>query len=161
MKRIFSGLLPLLALGLAGCSATRLQTSPAQMAKISEALQARDYTIEVFRADPMGGRTVDLSAGYGITVRGDSIFSRLPFFGRAYSVPYGGSDQGGFFFDAKILNYQSVPARKGSTVITIETRTNEDSYTYHLTVWDDGNAMIDVDSFNRQGIDYDGTVVVD
>lgn len=150
-------MLPLLALGAAACSTTRFQTSPQEKERIAEALQARNYTVEVIRADPMGGRPIDLSVGYGITIQGDSIFSRLPFFGRAYSVPFGGN-QGGFFFDAKILSYKSAPARKDRTEITIETRTDEDSYTCFLTVWDDGNARLVVESFNRQGIGYDGTV---
>jgi hypothetical protein len=129
------------------------------MERIAESLQGRRYTVEVVRVDPMGARPIDLDPGYGIMVRGDSIYSRLPFFGRAYSAPYGGGDRGGFFFDAKILDYQSTPGRRGSTEVRIETRDAEDSYTCFLTVWQDGGAQLEVESFNRQGIGYDGTLV--
>jgi hypothetical protein len=156
MKKALLG--TLLILAATACGTARLQTSPQEMERIAEALRTRDYTVEVVRADPMGWRTVNLDYGYGLTVRGDSIFSRLPFYGRAYSVPFGGGD--GLFFKTNFLDYSLSAGRKGSTVVNIAARTDEDTYLYSVTVWPNGNARISVNSFNRQKIAYDGTIVL-
>ena len=80
------------------------------------------FTIEVDRALPMGGRTVHLTTPYSLEMRGDSAISYLPYFGRAYSLPYGGIRNGALsrilaigFSDPKILSvsmckyFQMVP----------------------------------------------------
>lgn len=158
MERILFPLMPLLAMimAFASCGAVPRQSSPLEEARVSEALAARHYAVEVRRAEPIGWRTIDLDTGYGITVRGDSLFSRLPYFGRAYSVPYGAGE--GLVFEAPIESYQAESARGGRTDITLHARTAEDSYTYYLTVWENGEVRLDVDSFNRQNIAYDGRI---
>ena len=58
--------------------------------EIKEMIENGRFTIEVDRALPMGGRTVHLTTPYSLEMRGDSAISYLPYFGRAYSLPYGG-----------------------------------------------------------------------
>ena len=60
--------------------------------EIKEMIENGRFTIEVDRALPMGGRTVHLTTPYSLEMRGDSAISYLPYFGRAYSLPYGGGD---------------------------------------------------------------------
>ena len=60
--------------------------------EIKEMIEGGRFTIEVDRALPMGGRSVNLTTPYSLEMRGDSAISYLPYFGRAYSLPYGGGD---------------------------------------------------------------------
>ena len=55
--------------------------------EIKEMIEGGRFTIEVDRALPMGGRSVNLTTPYSLEVRGDSAISYLPYFGRAYSLP--------------------------------------------------------------------------
>jgi hypothetical protein len=73
--------------------------------EIKEMIENGRFTIEVDRALPMGGRTVHLTTPYSLEMRGDSAISYLPYFGRAYSLPYGGGD--GMRFEESITDYQS------------------------------------------------------
>ena len=81
------------------------------------------FTIEVDRALPMGGRTVHLTTPYSLEMRGDSAISYLPYFGRAYSLPYGGGD--GMRFEESINDYQSTFDKKGTARIKFVARTKE------------------------------------
>ena len=56
--------------------------------EMKEMIENGRFTIEVDRALPMGGRTVHLTTPYSLEMRGDSAISYLPYFGRAYSLPY-------------------------------------------------------------------------
>jgi len=39
-----------------------------------------------------------LTSPYSVEIRNDSIISHLPYYGRAYSIPYGGGDSSFFSF---------------------------------------------------------------
>ena len=83
--------------------------------EIKEMIENGRFTIEVDRALPMGGRTVHLTTPYSLEMRGDSAISYLPYFGRAYSLPYGGGD--GMRFEESITDYQSTFDKKGTARI--------------------------------------------
>lgn len=108
---------------------------------------------------PMRGASKSVSYGYSVEVRNDSIFSYLPYFGRAYQVPYGGGK--GLTFDVPIDHYQEVKMKNGSRKIDIELRNEEDVYMYHISVFDNGSSSIDVQSRQRDPISYSGEVIFD
>ena len=60
--------------------------------EVKELIDSKRFTIDVNRAIPMGGRSLNLTSPYSLEMRGDSVISYLPYFGRAYSAPYGGGD---------------------------------------------------------------------
>lgn len=91
--------------------------------EIKEMIENGRFTIEVDRALPMGGRTVHLTTPYSLEMRGDSAISYLPYFGRAYSLPYGGGD--GMRFEESITDYQSTFDKKGTARIKFVARTKE------------------------------------
>jgi len=59
---------------------------------VREIVDSGRIKIDVDRAVPMAGRSVNLTSPYSLEIHGDSILSYLPYFGRAYSAPYGGGD---------------------------------------------------------------------
>lgn len=122
--------------------------------EIKEMIENGRFTIEVDRALPMGGRTVHLTTPYFLEMRGDSAISYLPYFGRAYSLPYGGGD--GMRFEESITDYQSTFDKKGTARIKFVARTKEDTFRFDMQVFSNGSAIISVTPTNRQNITYQG-----
>lgn len=121
---------------------------------IEQSLAGRRYTISVTSMNPIRGNVRQIAPDYSLTVKGDTIISYLPYFGRAYNVPYGGGK--GLNFTAPIKKYQSVKGRKGDTIIELVVDNSEDILTYRLDISSDGNASIDVAAGERDPISYTG-----
>jgi hypothetical protein len=125
-------------------------------AALKDAISKREYVIDVNRMVPMKGSSKQLSSSYSVTVKGDELISYLPYFGEAYSIPYGGGKA--LNFSAKIQKYNSLYDNKGKALIELETRNEEDQYVYHIEIFPSGSASISVRSNNRQLISFFGTV---
>ena len=102
----------------------------------------------------MGGGSKTLSYGYSVEVRNDSLISYLPYFGRAYSVPYGGGK--GLTFSERIGSYQEYQKGNGLRHIEISLRNDEDTYLYTIEVYENGSSSISVQSRQRENISYSG-----
>ena len=133
----------------------------AQMAELSanvtNALNNRDYKIAIDRMYPMRGSSRHVSFGYSVEVRNDTLISYLPYFGRAYNVPYGGGK--GLNFSAPIGSYQEFMKRNGKRHIEIGVANDEDTYFYTIEVFDTGSSSVDVRARQRERISYSGNVV--
>ena len=105
------------------------------------------------------GASKNVSYGYSVTVRNDSLFSYLPYFGRAYDVPYGGGK--GLNFDAPIESYKESQLKNGQRHIEIGLKNDEDTYLYTINVFDNGSSSIDVQSRRRESISYSGEMEFD
>ncbi len=155
MKKLLFGLLVVV---LAGCATAEeraaREAEKAQM--VAMALADRHYTVAVTRMHPLRGRSVSVDFGYELEVRGDTLVSYLPYFGRAYSVPYGGGK--GLNFISHIDGYQETKGKRGITYVEIVTTNEEDTYYYQLEVFANGNASIDVQMKQRDRIRFDGEV---
>ena len=162
MKRVI--LLILVAISaailLSGCATS--EEKAAQMAELSanvtNALNNRDYKIAIDRMYPMRGSSRHVSFGYSVEVRNDTLVSYLPYFGRAYNVPYGGGK--GLNFTAPIGSYQEFMKRNGQRHIEIGVTNEEDTYFYTIEVFDNGNSSVEVRARQRERISYSGNVVL-
>ena len=145
-----------MAAALAGCATTaeRMEREARTAAQVSEALASRHYTINVLMMYPQRGRAVNLTTNYSVEVKGDSLISYLPYFGRAYNVPYGGGN--GMNFIAPITGYQTETDRKGITRVVLTTENEEDRYQYVLEVSSSGDSYVQVQSRQRDFIRYSG-----
>ena len=123
---------------------------------VQKVLDNKDYMIHVDYMNPQQGRSRALTSSYFVKIKNDSIFSYLPYVGRAYNVPYGGGQ--GLNFNASIQSYSSSKGRKNKTTITIKVKNSEDNYTYTLTVYGNGSTNIFVQPINRQSISYRGKI---
>lgn len=122
--------------------------------EVKEILDSGNYTIDVNRALPMNGRSVNLTSSYSLELRSDSAISYLPYFGRAYSVPYGGGD--GLRFEKAITDYSLSYDKKGTAKIQFKARTEEDNFSFNVQVFSNGSTSISVTPVNRQAISYHG-----
>ena len=160
MKRVI--LLILVAVSaailLSGCATS--EEKAAEMAELSanvtNALNNRDYKIVIDRMYPMRGSSRHVSFGYSVEVRNDTLISYLPYFGRAYNVPYGGGK--GLNFTAPIGSYQEFMKRNGQRHIEIGVSNEEDTYFYTIEVFDNGNSTVDVRARQRERISYSGNI---
>ena len=145
---------------LSGCATSEERAARAaeQKKKVTTALMERNYKIAVDRMYMMRGGSKSVSYGYSVEVRNDSLISYLPYFGRAYSVPYGGGK--GLNFAERIGSYKEFQEKNGKWHIEIGLRNEEDTYLYTIEVFDNGKSSIDVQSRQRDRISYSGDMVV-
>ena len=141
---------------LCGCATSEERAAQkAEMARnVTKALNERNYKISILRMNPMRGSSRSVSYGYSVEVRNDTLFSDLPYFGRAYNVPYGGGK--GLNFSHPIENYQEYQKKNGQRHIEIGLTNEEDTYLYTIEVFDNGNSSVEVWSRQRERIYYTG-----
>ena len=151
-------ILMLLLAMLAGIPTLSAQTKKEKKEQKKEAVRqlivSENYKIDVNTAMPMRGRNITLSSPYSLEIRNDSVFSYLPYYGRAYSVPYGGGS--GLIFNAPLKEYTMDLDKKGNAVIKFSARSPEYFFEFSAKVFSNGTASIDVIMQNRQSISYRG-----
>ena len=141
---------------LSGCATAEERAARAaeQAKAVKVALQERNYQIAVNRMYPLRGASKTVSSGYSVEVRNDSLISHLPYFGRAYDVPYGGGN--GLNFSAPIRNYKESQTKSDLRHIEIDVKNDEDTYLYTLDIFDNGSTDINVRSRQREPISFSG-----
>ena len=122
--------------------------------QVKELIESSSYRIDVSTAYPQRGRTIQLYSPYSIEIRNDSVFSYLPYYGRAYSIPYGGGQ--GLIFNAPLDTYRIETEKNNATKISFTTRTQEDRFDFRIKVFTNGTASIDVSMQQRQSISFAG-----
>ena len=156
---IVMALLAAVLLGGCATSEERAAQKAEQVKKVTAALNRRQYKIAIARMYPMNGPSKTVTYGYSVEVKNDSLFSYLPYFGRAYNVPYGGGK--GLNFSAPIGSYQEEVAKNGKRRIEIGLTNEEDTYLYILEVFDNGSSTVSVMSRQREQISYCGDMEFD
>lgn len=121
---------------------------------VKKAVDSKTYEINVNRMHPIKGGSRTLTTHYSLKVRNDSVYSYLPYFGVAYSVPYGGGK--GMIFNEPLTDYTTKKLKKGKVQVAFQTRSEGDNYEYSLTIYPNGSTTINVQATNRQSISYTG-----
>lgn len=124
--------------------------------EIEVLVDSKRFEFNASRAIPTGFRPMDLTTNPNfIRFSPDSIVSEMPFFGRAYSVPYGG--EGGLKFEGKPEDYTIEKGKKFYSVDAI-VKAKGDNFTINLSVSFDGSATMSISSNNRSPISYYGEI---
>lgn len=143
---------------LTACSSLTPAEKAAEEAKIASqvenALTERHYKITINRMNPRRGPSVSVSNDFSLEVKGDTLISYLPYFGRAYSIPYGGGK--GLNFTAPIKDYQEEKGHKDGTLIRMTVDNEEDLLTFNIEVFSNGNTTIDLTMRDKESISYSG-----
>lgn len=132
---------------------TREEKKEALKAYIDKQITERTFKVEADMAYPMSGRSIPLTTSYGLQMKNDSVDVFLPYFGRAYQIPYGGGE--GLHFEAPVENYVC-EFRKDCYHIRFEATTSEDNFEFSVEVYDNGSSSIHVSMRNRQPIYFTG-----
>ena len=160
-KHIAFAIVVVLSAAATACSSSRLtkeekaQIETRRAEYIINSINSQQFTIEMDRVTPYRGISRSLSYGYLLAVKGDTIVSYLPYFGQAYSLPYGGG---------KGLNFQSTITalrqnhnnKKMLTTLHLFTTNEEDTYQYIVEIFDNGRSHVEVRSRLREAISFDG-----
>lgn len=149
---------------MTGCSSARTSSVPtgAEIARqefIAQMLEERMYKVDFTMAYPRAGRSLPLNYPYFVSVIGNRVESFLPYFGRVYTVPYGGGE--GLHFEAPITDYTVDHGRKGQWQIRFDAETAEDSYTFDLEVYPSGESYLSINSIRKQGMSFSGEIDLD
>lgn len=137
---------------------TREEKRQEKFEETVQLIEDLNFIFEADRAFPQGGASIDLTTNYGfLKIKKDSTaVGDLPFFGRAFSVDYGGS--GGIEFSGKMeeLEYSANKERKR---ISFSFKVKDDDY-YQISfdVSYNGDASLNVISQNRSSIRYNGDI---
>ncbi len=130
----------------------------AQLAAATKAMiEAQRYVFKPQSANPMRGRTAQLTSEYTVKVGKDTIISDLPYFGRAFTAPIDPS-KGGIQFTSTKFDYKLETIKKGWQV-TIKPADVGDVQQFFLTIFNNGTATLQVTSNNRTPISFNGYVV--
>lgn len=134
------------------------QDKQTKIQQVTGKIQDKDFVIEVTQAQPMRGRTINLTFGYDLKIKNDSAIAYLPYFGVAQIAPYGGGD-GGIKFAEQMKNYQISPMKKGDGWnIKFNVNTFEYNYEFILNIFNNGNSSVIVNSYERDLITFHGNI---
>lgn len=127
-----------------------------QIIKTKALLEDKAYVFEANTVNPIRWRTVHLTSEYDVKIQNDSLFSYLPYYGRAYTASYGGDSP--MIFEAPINEYSVENGKKGAYSIKIEVSNKLDHLEYNFNISDNGSATLIVLSNDRQSISYYGNI---
>jgi len=141
---------------LTSCSA--LKTTSETISETTHKVQSKDFTVVVNYANPMRWKQMYLNSEYDLRIKYDSAFAYLPYFGVAYSAPYGGGE-GGIKFAEPMKDYSMMPnKREDGWDIRFKVKGKEGMYEFYLNIFNTGSATISVSSVNRDAINFSGEV---
>ncbi len=152
-----------LALSVAGCTASRsVAMSDADLVtagQVKKMLSERLFKVDFDRAYPMTAPSFSLTYPYYISVIGDRVESFLPYFGRAYTAPYGGGE--GLRFEGTVSEYSETVKKNGRREIDFRATTREDTYNFSLTVFPLGECNLVITPSQKQSISFSGRIDLD
>ncbi|MCG8582057.1 MAG: DUF4251 domain-containing protein [Bacteroidales bacterium] len=130
-----------------------------QFVETKKLVDSKKFIYVPDRAFPQGGRSIDLTTNYGfIKVMDTETEGDMPFFGRGFSVPYGG-DAGIKFDKTSILNEKiEVNESKMRISYSFEAKGENDTFRINMDISYSGNASVSVISNNRSSISYNGEI---
>ena len=160
MKKYLLGLMAVAVLMACNTmtSAERAEQRMKVAQQIEQMLAEKHYTVDVKMMYPRGGRAENVTSNYSLEIKGDTLVSYLPYFGRAYNVPYGGGK--GLNFSAPVSSYEMKKEKNGKTYIMMRADNGEDVIDYQLEIFDNGQTTIDVTAREREPISYSGEIIV-
>lgn len=125
--------------------------------EIAALVESRNFVFKASRAIPTGYKSVDLTTNPNfVKFSPELIESWMPFFGRAYSVSYGGDS--GLKFEGKPEIF-TVEKKRKDYMVEAKVQSNNDTYTINLSVSFEGSSSMSISSNNRASISYNGEIL--
>jgi hypothetical protein len=131
-------------------------------AALMAAVNNRNFIFIANYVSPARGGGHALTSDYDVTLTKDSVITYLPYFGRAYMANYGSLDDGIKLTTTK-FSYTQTTNKKGNVEILITPK--EQNLTdalavksMRLNISPDGYASLQVISFNRDPIIFNGNI---
>lgn len=125
---------------------------------IQQVTAEKEFKVDIRQVIPRVGQTVTPTSPYSIEVNNDILISQLPYIGRATNIAYGGGE--GLNFTAPIKGYETVLTRNNRLTLTFRAKSSDDSFTYTLIIFDNGNVSMTVQGINRESISFTGEIIL-
>ncbi|MCK9413111.1 MAG: DUF4251 domain-containing protein [Prolixibacteraceae bacterium] len=123
---------------------------------IATLIDLKKFEFEAQRAIPTGFSPVDLTTNPNfVRFSPELIVSEMPFFGRAYSVQYGG--EGGLKFVGEPEVF-TIEKGKKYYAVEVKVKSKSDYFTINLSISFGGSATMVISSNNRSPISYYGQI---
>lgn len=139
---------------------TKGETLEEQFQHTLELIESRQFQIKIDRVYPQNGMDVTPFNPKGeITICNDMAEGKLPFFGRAYSLPYNGN--GNIEFKAPMQNQSlKTTGKKKKKQITYRFSVpgQNDFFQFSIDIAPNRNCSVSLTSHNRAHISYSGTI---
>lgn len=133
------------------------QNKKDKKAQIKSIVEAQNYVFKAQSALPTSGATRQLTSDYDLRISKDTIFSDLPYFGRAYTAPLNPSE-GPLRFTSTDFQYTVTNRKKGGWDVIITPKDVQDPRQINMSIFDNGTASVIVTSYNRQPISFNGYI---
>lgn len=124
--------------------------------QIHDSVEARTLKVTFNYVTPMRMPPHYLTTSYSIRLKGDTIDSYLPYFGRAYTSNPATNDRSPLSFKGTVQDLTTSKGRKGEYKLGITTRNDNEQIKFLLTIYPNGQAYLNVSSYNRETIDFNG-----
>lgn len=124
---------------------------------ISDVINNKEFTVQINQVSPRRGRAFYPTTSYRVKIKNDSIFSYLPYMGRATSISYGGGE--GLNFKAPLRDYEAKLVKNKRISVVLNTKSRDDTYRYSFSIHPNGKTSIDVQAINRESISFMGEIV--
>lgn len=128
-----------------------------QTLRIKKLLKSRMYQFIPQSVQTQTGRSFPVNS-FSLVLDKDSMISYLPYFGTAYSAPFGAS-KGPLDFTTTGFSYSIEAGKKGQTFVNIQLKNGAyDAQEFYFNVNPDGYATLNVRFNNRQSISFYGQI---
>lgn len=123
---------------------------------VKNLVDSKNFVFVPTTVSPLRGGSRPITSDFDMRLYGDSVISYLPYFGRAYTAPIDPSE-GGVNFTSKDFEYAASHSKKGWNIL-IKPHDVKEVQELHLSVTTKGYATLQVTSFNRDAISYNGYI---
>lgn len=131
-----------------------------QFKDLQTLVRSNHFQVAIDRVYPMNGADLTRFNPEGTITVTDSIArGKLPYFGRAYTLPYG--EGGGIEFDNAIQKLQVKTIekkRKSSVLYQFNASGQNDVYRVTIEAFPGGTCSVSINSNNRRTISYSGRI---
>ena len=146
----------LMAAFLFACSSAKEADQTFSQDDLIQAINNNRWTFTANNASPSYGSSRNLTGGYFITLRNDTLVSALPYYGKLNS-PSGALEGNPLDFRSTVFTVKREEKKHGEWIVTID-RPDKEVQLMNFTLFDNGSAQLNVIMTNRTGISFSGRV---
>jgi hypothetical protein len=162
------------------CASVKSKDNTEQRTAVIAVLNSKDFTVAIKVMEPLTTTAVmnvanELLSNTGntanriyingdgntLTVRNDSLITRLPYVGERHMGGGYNIGDNGVLINGTVTNYEKLALNKnGETIIKMQAINNAESYSVQLTVMLNGFTRVTINSSQRNSIVYTGDLVL-
>lgn len=154
-KSLLSGFVLITAF-LFACSSAKETNQTFSQDELVQAINNNRWTFTANNASPSYGNARNLTGGYFITLKNDTLVSALPYYGKLNSAA-GALEGNPLDFKSTEFTLAKEDKKAGEWIVTIN-RPDKEVQSMMFTLFDNGSAQLNVIMTNRTGITFSGRV---